>query len=643
MVGSNTKQVVETSKRDRSQVQWGLGLLAATVFSLLSIYPQVHLWVTRSESWQHAIAYNQGLGDEVAYAAYVNALIEGKPRRNDPYTGRGDGSDTRLPESLFSIQFVPAYALALPARVLGLSATTAFILVTPVVAFCSSLLVFWLLTVLTANSRLSGCGILLVLCLGTLVSGEGTVSSLLGTQTHFDFFPFLRRYEPAVCFPLLLLFFTLVCKFLAKRERPILWGILVGTTFATLVYSYFYLWTAAAAWFAIISILSLLVRREARRPLVVFITVVAAISVCASVPYFMMISSGLASVRTVQALVVSRKPDLLAPTVLIGAVVLIAIAYGVKRGLSFREHSLLAAASFGLLPFVVLNQQILTGHVLQPIHYKGFITSYSVLIAMVVTAGLNWRMQPHESEHYWQLSRRALLWLAIAAFDWGLIEAHQAMKRGAEGNNLAAQEMLVYTHFTVQHRAGIQVNADEVMLFDDLRMADGAPAVSPFPVLWAPHMIVYPGVNEAESKERLFRHLYYTGVGVKELDDYFHGRSVYYGCAVGLFGFDRLVDGLNPNAKPITSEEKKAELDSYKHFIETFDEKKAASPRLSYVIVPSDKTSMVNLDRWYRRDGGQQVGKFTVFRVELRDDLKGRDLTDVTLDRKTESMIRTGL
>jgi hypothetical protein len=166
-------------------------------------------------------------------------------------------------------------------------------------------------------------------------------------------------------------------------------------------------------------------------------------------------------------------------------------------------------------------------------------------------------------------------------------------------------------------------------------MADGAPAVAPFPVLWAPHMIVYTGVEPTESKERLFKHLYYTGVSVQQLNEYFNGGSVYYGCAVGLFGFDRLVDGLNPNAKPITSEEKQSALESYKHFIETFDEQKAASPQLSYVIVPANKTtSMVNLDRWYRRDAGQQVGKFKVFRVELRDDLSVSEVSASTVSKE---------
>jgi len=626
MVKSETTEVIEatTGPQPNEEVRWRWGLLAAIVFSLLSIYPQIHLWITRSESWHQTIAYNQGLGDEVAYAAYVNALIEGKPRRHDPYTGRGDSSDTRLPESLFSIQFVPAYAIALPARALGLSATTAFILVTPVVAFCSSLLVFWLLTVLTGNSRLSACGILVVLCLGTFVSGEGTVSSFLGSERHFDFFPFLRRYEPSVCFPIFLLFLILVCRFFAKLERPVLLGILSGSSFAILIYSYFYLWTAAAAWFVIISFITMLTRPEARRRSIRFITVVTAISLCALIPYFALISSGIQSARTVQALVNSRTPDLLSPTVLIGASFVVLLAYAIKRGnLSYRDPAVIAAGSFALLPIVVLNQQILTGHVLQPIHYKGFITSYSVLIASVVTLGLNWRTQRTQISDRWRLSRRALLWITIAAFDWGLIEAQQAMKRGAEGNNLAAEEMPVYVNFSNRHRAGLSTRADEVLLFDDLRMADAAPAVSSFPVLWAPHMIVYPGVSATESKERLYKHLYYTGVGVQQLNDYFHGRNVYYGCAVGLFGFDRLIDGLNPNAKPITSEEKNAELESYKNFIETFDEQKAASPRLSYVIVPADaNTNLVNLDHWYQRDGGERVGRFTIFRVQLRNDPK---------------------
>ena len=114
--------------------------MAMTVLALL---PQFHLWAGRSGEWQGSFVTFDF--DEVAYASYLNALIDGRPRRNDPYTGRTDTAEQALPESLHSIQFVAAYALALPARALGLSTGTTFILVRALAAFASTLALFWLL------------------------------------------------------------------------------------------------------------------------------------------------------------------------------------------------------------------------------------------------------------------------------------------------------------------------------------------------------------------------------------------------------------------------------------------------------------------------------------------------------------------
>src|SRR6185503_10856742 len=125
--------------KNETRARWRCAIFAACILTLLSLYPQLQLWVTRGTISAQALAYNHGLGDEVAYAAYINALIAGRPRLNDPYTGR-DGSQA---ESLFSIQFVPAYTIALTARTLGLSSTEAFMLLTPVAAFMSALALFW--------------------------------------------------------------------------------------------------------------------------------------------------------------------------------------------------------------------------------------------------------------------------------------------------------------------------------------------------------------------------------------------------------------------------------------------------------------------------------------------------------------------
>src|SRR5919206_68750 len=112
----------------------------------LALFPQVYLWAERGRAWQGTAAYFYT--DEPAYAAYVNALITGRPRRCDPYTGADDTPLAPLPESLFSIQFVPAYMVALPARALHLSTATAFIVLALLDAFVTSLVLFWFFVLL---------------------------------------------------------------------------------------------------------------------------------------------------------------------------------------------------------------------------------------------------------------------------------------------------------------------------------------------------------------------------------------------------------------------------------------------------------------------------------------------------------------
>lgn len=602
------------------KIRWFLGLVASCGMVLLSLYPQVHLWLTHEEQRTDVIAYNHGLGDEVAYAAYINALIEGRPRRNDPYTGRDNRPNAPQPESLFSIQFVPAYAVALPARWLGLSATKAFIVLTPLMAFCSTLAIFGLLVVVTGSERWAAVGTLVVLCLGALTSAEGAIASLAGTTTHFDYFPFLRRYQPSVAFPLFPIFCLLVWRFLARAQKGWTTAMLAGAVFALLVFSYFYLWTAAIAWLGVVGLLWFVARAEDRVTILRLLAVIGAVGTAALLAYLILISNSAETMTNVQNFLHTRRPDFFSVTEVIGALVLLGLAAGAFRGsIDFRDRRVIFAASFALLPFIVLNQQIITGRVMQSIHYKGFIANYSVLIAIVISGALEWRRRSGEN---WRLSKRAMVWVAIATLEWGAIETYQAANKSANANLKAAADMAVYAHLNDQINNSQLSGNEHVVLFSDPRAADGSPAVSSLGVLWAPHMLVYTSTTTVENKERLYGQLYYTGFGAKELDDYFHGSEVYFGYAAGMFGFDRIIDGLNSNAKPITEQELHSEVVSYTKFVESFDRKRAANPRLSYVITPiGEEPRLANLDRWYERDAGERIGEFMFYRVRLRDEM----------------------
>src|SRR6266568_7142074 len=178
--------------------KWKWIALPVMAMLLLSLLPQIHLWKIRGRQWNGAYVSSQG--DELLYSAYINALIEGRTRKNDPFAGRDSTSKSPVSESTFSIQFIPPYMLSFFARAFGASASTAMIVLIGAAGLFASLSVFLLLNAVVGDYRLAAAGTLLVLCLGGLAAGDVLVPTL----------PFLRRYQPAAAFPLFFVFNILV-------------------------------------------------------------------------------------------------------------------------------------------------------------------------------------------------------------------------------------------------------------------------------------------------------------------------------------------------------------------------------------------------------------------------------------------------
>src|SRR5215813_3636390 len=268
-------------KNPGSGWRWSVG--AAIAVALLALLPQIHFRIKRGSNWQGANAIMHP--DEVAYSAYVASLIRGRPRRNDPTTGRVDQPGAPQPESLFSIQLIPAYIVALPARFFGLSAATAFIFFPVVFAFLSALSIYWFVASLTQDRILAASTSWIVLGMGTLGAGQGMMRhfvnlpyliplwfSKLFASTSLYHLPFLRFYQPAVSFPLFFLFCAVVLHALVstERRRAMFLALVAGLIFAALVFSYFFLWTATAAWLAVIAAIWLVKRHERGSSLSVF-------------------------------------------------------------------------------------------------------------------------------------------------------------------------------------------------------------------------------------------------------------------------------------------------------------------------------------------------------------------------------------
>src|SRR5687768_14015584 len=88
-----------TNKR---RIRWKFGVLAGLAVVLVAMIPQVSLWIERGGEAHGAYAIVDP--DELAYSGYINSIVNGKSRRNDPFLG---GATTDH-ETYFSIQFVPA-------------------------------------------------------------------------------------------------------------------------------------------------------------------------------------------------------------------------------------------------------------------------------------------------------------------------------------------------------------------------------------------------------------------------------------------------------------------------------------------------------------------------------------------------------
>jgi hypothetical protein len=596
---------------------WKLCALMCLAMALLSLMPQIHLWFERGRDWNGTYVSPQG--DEPLYSAYVNALINGRTRKNDPFGARDSSANAPLPESLFSIQFVPAYAIALPARVLGASSSTAFIILMAAGALLASLSVFAVLTSVTRDHRLAVAGTLFVLCFGALAGGNGLLGILLKDDLSIPSLPFLRRYQPAAVFPLFFVFQLLLWQALmSKRKRGAqVSAIGAGLTLATLIFSYFYLWTAAAAWLACIGAPWLYFRPSDRRRTLAVLLTVAVIAIVALIPYLYMVSHQATLMDDERILISTHRPDLLRVDEILGALILIALGIKVlRRRIEPTNPRFIFVISLALLPFVVFNQQILTGKTMQAYHYEAFVVNYSTLVALVVTltlAGI-------------AIRNRRLGFLAALSFSWGIVEV-----------GLPAR--LAYVPSAIVKDRGVPV----LRRLKDLSTQDGTLAelrskgqastlvFSPeVPLIaWLPTWTsqatlldisgVYCGnVTSADRKEFFYMHLYYSSAGRDKLLKALNERDQF--SIDVLFGHQRLFPALGSQFQPLQGVEIEREVQAYQAYANSFSRERLLKRPITYAVIPLEVNfDFTNLDRWYERDAGERVGDYTLYRLKLRD------------------------
>ena len=665
--------------RTGEKINWRWGALAAALMALLSLVPQAHLCYTRGGEWQGAYAYFYT--DEPAYAAYLNALIDGRPRRTDPYVGRDDnGRDdgihddpaaaAPLAESLFSIQSAPAYLLALPARLFGLSASIVFILLMPAVAAAASLAIYWLAWSISRDRGLAFAAVFVVLCLGVAVTGQGWVAAAFGLPGGYVFLPFLRRYVPGVPLVFLLLFCGCAWRALtlARRKARLLHAFAAGLLFALQVYSYFYHWTTSAALLACLAAVWIAARPANWRDALAPLALIGAIALASLAPYFALVARRAPSMDAAQALLHTREPDVWRGVILVAVLAAAALIYGARRGLVRpRDPAALFTFSLTLSVVAVFNQQIVTNRSLQPMHYEQYVGNYLALLAAALACGLLWRghvtraraadarqgagddngalvavAAPHvatprvAAQHVAAprvpagggphlLPRRVWLTAAAFAFLWGVCETVPPTRNYAALNLMHDDWRAVTRRLDELARdpafasaRGAGAAATPPVVFNPSdTRMDHVPADTACAVVWAPHTFAYSSLTAEENKERVFLFLHFAGVAPAAFAA--QGRDQGF-LQFNVFGWERANPRLTADYRPVTPAEIERERQNYAAFVRRVEAASAPpAPALSFVVVSDDQPfPSSNLDRFYLRDAGERVGRHTIYRVRAR-------------------------
>ncbi|HEX6123750.1 MAG TPA: hypothetical protein VFZ23_00105 [Pyrinomonadaceae bacterium] len=645
-------------------LRWRFGVVAAIFLAVFCLYPQLKMFYLRGSEWNGHYAYNDI--DEVAYASYVRALIDGRPRKNDPYSGRDDTPANPQQESLFSIQFAAPYTIAIPARILGIGTPWAMTLSGAIAGFLSALAAFWLIARITGSNWFGMAGSLVVFAGGALAAGEGAMPEIFFDGFSYPYFPGFRRYIPALAMAAVFGLFAVVWKLVGRHPsepgavgtgspdfgsgisdrkstvRPssnadsairdpqaghpvatapgfdrrfrLVFILAAIFCFAYTVFSYFYIWTTAAAWLGSLFLLWLVFRPAGYKHHLRTLAIVGIGCLLSLLPYAWLLSKRSETMDHVQLLVYTRAPDLWRMPEIISVVCLLLLGAGVaKRMIELREPSTLFAMSFALVPILVFNQQMITGRSLQPIHYQVFIGNYVAGVALVLSVGLLVRNRLAQGNVSVKIACSLLTVFAVA---WGFVECHYTVRVLDDAN--VERDLALPVAKRLEQLAAQDADAHRATVLSyDMIQADDLPSVAPQNVLWARHQHVFAGMSWDENRERYFQFLYYLNVDEKGLDHLLKNDFV---SKIALFGWGRHTDRLSNQAKPLTHGEIADAVRQYAAYRSDFDAVRATQPILSYAVINEDAgPDLTNLDKWYQRDAGEQIGKYTLYKLRFKN------------------------
>ena len=356
------------------------------------------------------------------------------------------------------------------------------------------------------------------------------------------------------------------------------------------------------------------------RNAILVLAIPAACAALALVPYGLLLNQRAPTVDAAQLLTHSRAPVVSLPVV-IGLLVLLALVIAVRsRRLQWHQPALIFTASFALLPAITFNQQIVTGLLLQPVHYSRYIANYASVLAAFLAIVMILRGNQERPASIFR--KRVLFLIVLTVFGWAVVESSVRSARFATHNRSRddAQRVAWRLRELANANAAETNYAASVVFCSDLLVADTLPNIAPQPILWSPHLFVFSGASAREDRERLYQQLYYSGVDEQNFAAQAERSSF---LQLTLFGWERMEQ--QPHSRAIIAEDVQRETRRYVEYIAAFNAARAAAPTIGYLVTPTvGGPSLANFDRWYERVSEERIGDYVLYRVRQRQSAESR-------------------
>jgi hypothetical protein len=362
---------------------------------------------------------------------------------------------------------------------------------------------------------------------------------------------------------------------------------------------------------------------SARRSAMAVVVSIGVITTTALVPYFYLVSHRPATLDEQQTMLLTHAPDLLRAHEILGTAILVALVIGIRRGkIEKNDPLVIYAASLGLLPFVVFNQQILTGRMMQVFHYEIFVVNYSTLVGILILAAIFWKPVP----------RRLLRWVACLSLGWGFIvvalPARLVFVPLASVDDQSIPVLIRLKELSKQDGtvADLRVKGQtsNLVFSSSVSVTALLPTWTSQGTLLDTGGVDFGSVTREERKQFFYMHLYYSNADPETLRRALNGGED--NSTIGryarsmMFGHERITPALSPDFKPIREDEVNQEVRAYEAYSNSFSRLEVIKRPITYAVVPADASfDFVSLDRWYERDAGERVGAQMLYRLKLRN------------------------